>query len=262
LALQTEKLPLAYLPMRVLGLLLPVSLLIVDPAWSQTIDGASQKNALPMFRPALVGTSADSLINQIDRNGLKEKGQGDAAVMFYCVVAKSGKILDSATYRATPDSEPLEQELLARLQKVTFVPAIRDHKPVDAVYYGTATFAIVDGQPRLRIFSNQEYNELDSESDFISPQPYFGSDSKFLGMHYPAKAGSAGVNGMAELDLKVDANGNVKQMALRYEAPPFLGFGDAAIADFKGAKFIPAFRDGHPVESAIILPVYYKAPSK
>jgi TonB family protein len=248
--------------MRALGLVSLISALIVDLVWSQTIDVAPEKNALPMFRPALIGTSADSLINQIDRFGLKEKGQGDAAVMFYCIVTKSGKILESATYRATPDSEPLEHELIARLQKATFIPAIYNHQPVDAVYYGTATFAIVDDQPRLRIFSNQEYDELGNESDFICPQPYFGDDSKFKGMHYPAKAGSAGVNGVAELNLKVDANGNVKQMNLRYETPPFLGFGDAAVADFKGAKFIPAFRNGRPVESAIILPVFYKAPSK
>jgi hypothetical protein len=42
------------------------------------------------------------------------------------------------------------------------------------------------------------------------------------------------------------------------EDPPLLGFGDAALSDFSGAKFIPAFRNGQPVESSVKIPVYYK----
>jgi hypothetical protein len=40
-----------------------------------------------------------------------------------------------------------------------------------------------------------------------------------------------------------------------------LGFGDAAISDFTAAKFIPAFRDGQPVECTVKIPIYYKPSS-
>ncbi len=67
------------------------------------------------------------------------------------------------------------------------------------------------------------------------------------------------VDGSAELELKVDVAGNLQDLKLLSEEPPFLGFGDAAFQDFKKAKFIPAFRNGKPVACDVKLPVYYKA---
>jgi protein TonB len=64
-------------------------------------------------------------------------------------------------------------------------------------------------------------------------------------------------NGIVELALTIDASGNLKQIEVKSEEPPFLGFGDAALDDFRGAKFIPAFRNGQPVESKVTLPVHY-----
>ena len=66
------------------------------------------------------------------------------------------------------------------------------------------------------------------------------------------------LTGVAELALNVDAGGNLKSMQVVSEEPPYLGFGQAAISDFSGAKFIPAFRDGKPVESKVTISVYYK----
>jgi hypothetical protein len=55
--------------------------------------------------------------------------------------------------------------------------------------------------------------------------------------------------------------GNLKSMQVAAEEPPLLGFGDAAISDFSGAKFIPAFRNGQPAESDVKIHVYYKPSS-
>lgn len=66
------------------------------------------------------------------------------------------------------------------------------------------------------------------------------------------------VTGVVELALEVDAAGNLKNIRVVTEAPPYLQFGPAALSDFDGAKFIPAFRGGKPVESKVTLPVYYK----
>lgn len=178
--------------------------------------------------------------------------------MFSCSVKKTGQVVWSGTYRGTADSKLLEAELQKKLADAKFVPAIYNHSPVDAIYYGTVIFAIVDGKPRLRIFSNQETAELEKENDFIGPQPFFGNESGFAGLHYPSKEyAPVQVNGVVELKMKIDAAGNLEKLTVGAEEPPFLGFADAATKDFSKVKFIPAFRDGKPVACEVTLPVYY-----
>src|SRR5436305_12220352 len=231
--------------MRVFGISAVVLLSIVDLGWSQVDVPSSQTAKLPMYRPALLGTGPDSLINRIDTAGLIKQGQKDAAIMFSCSVKKDGSVLSVSTYRATPDSKLLEQEVLKRLSVASnpkFIPAVYNHLPVDAVYYGTVTFMLVDGKPRLRIFSNQEREELAKESDFVGPQPFWGGDSGFTGFHYPSKDDApVQVDGSAELEIKVDATGALQDLKLVSEQPPFLGFGETAFGDFAKARFIPAF---------------------
>ncbi len=248
--------------MRVFGISAVVLLSIVDLGWSQVDVSSSQATNLPMYRPVLLGTGPDALINRIDTAGLIRQGQKDAAIMFSLSVKKTGEVLSVSTYRGTPDSKLLEQEILKKLSAAAnpkVIPAIYNHMPVDAIYYGTVIFAIVNDKPRLRIFSNQERAELAKESDFIGPQPFWGGDSKFNGFHYPSRESApVEVDGSAELELKVDATGSLRDLKVLSEQPPFLGFGDAAFDDLSKAKFIPAFREGKPVASDVKVPVYYK----
>src|SRR5438477_5844745 len=155
----------------IIGLLLTAEL-----ASSQTAKPASPTAtpALPEFRPALLGTGPDSLINRIDTADLIKKGQKDAAVMFSCLVAPTGDIVKSGAYRGTRGSELLEQELLKCLVNAKFIPGIHNHQPVIAIFYGTVTFAVVNGKPRLRIFSYQQLEELKKGSDSIDPHAYAG----------------------------------------------------------------------------------------
>jgi TonB family protein len=249
--------------MRVFGISAFILLSIVDLGWSQVDVPSSQTANLPMFRPILLGTGPDALINRIDTAGLIQQGQKDAAIMFSCLVKKDGSVLLVSTYRGTPDSKLLEQEVLKKLSAAAnpkFIPAVYNHMLVDAIYYGTVTFAIVDSKPRLRIFSNQERDELKKESDFIGPQPFWGGDSKFNGFHYPNREDTpVQVDGSVELELKVDATGALQNLTLLSETPPFLGFGESAFEDMKRARFIPAFRDGKPVACVVKVPVYYKS---
>jgi hypothetical protein len=213
---------------------------------------------LPKYRPALLGLGPNSVINRIDTQALIQKGQKDGSIMFFCSVTKTGEIANAWTYRGTPESTLLEQELLSRLDQALFVPALYKQQPVHVLFYGTVTFSIVNGKPRLRIFANQEAAELKKESDFIGPQPFIGHDSKFEGMHYPDDVLRVPISGLVELALKIDADGNLKEdLRVISEEPPLVGFRRAATEDFRVAKFIPAFRDGKPVECSIILPVYY-----
>jgi TonB family protein len=260
--LQKEPLSLAYFAMR-LGIFCFVGLLLsAGLASGQTPKPGSPsptpKPTLPELRPALIGTAPNSLINTIDTADLIKKGQKEAAVMFSCLVAPTGQIVTSGAYRGTRGSELLEQELLKRLATAKFIPAIHNHQPVIAVFYGTVKFAVVNGNPRLRIFANQQLEEVDKETDFIGPQAYVGQDSQFTGLHYPETGSTVAVTGVVELALNVDAKGNLTNLQVLSEDPPLLGFGDAALSDFSGAKFIPAFRNGQPVESNVKVPLFYK----
>jgi TonB family protein len=211
----------------------------------------------------LIGTAPNSLINTIDTADLIKKGQKEAAVMFSCLVAPTGQIIRSGAYRGTRGSELLERELLKHLATSRFIPAIHNHEPVVAVFYGTVKFAIVNGKPRLRIFANQQVEDVDKETDFIDPQPYIAdpkhpNGSQFTGLHYPETGSTVAVTGVVEVELSVDAKGNLTNMQVLSEEPPLLGFGNAALSDFSGAKFIPAFRNGKPVECNVKIPLFYK----
>src|ERR1051325_6533580 len=264
-ALQRRCISLAYSAMR-LGILCCLGLLLLsaDLGLPQTPKPALRATSpsptpnLPEVRPALIGTAPNSLINTIDTSNLIKRGQKEAAVMFSCLVAPTGQIVRSGAYRGTRGSELLEQELLKRLATARFIPAIHNHQPVIAIFYGTVKFAVVNGKPRLRIFANQQLAEVDKETDFIDPQPYVGQDSKFTGLHYPETGSTVAVTGVVEVALTVDAKGDLTNMQVLSEEPPLLGFGNAALSDFNGAKFIPAFRDGKPVECNVKIPVYYK----
>jgi hypothetical protein len=215
---------------------------------------------VPRYRPALLGTGPNSVINRIDTQDLIAKGQKDGSIMFCCSVGLAGEIFNTWTYRGTPESLLLEQELVRRLDEAVFVPAIYNRLAVHVLFYGTVTFKIVNGKPRLRIFANQEAEELKKESDFVGPQPFVGRGSKFEGLHYPDDVLRVPISGLVELAMKLDADGNLKEdLRVVSEEPPLVGFRRAALEDFRVATFIPAFRDGKPVECSITLPVYYEA---
>lgn len=213
---------------------------------------------LPQYRPALLGTGPNSVINRIDTAALIANGQKDATVSFCCSVDKLGEIANTWTYRGTPGSVALERELVRCLDETVFIPAIYNRQPVYVLFFGTVTFKVVNGKPRLRIFANQEAEELKKESDFIGPQPFAGVGSKFEGLHYPGDTVTSELTGIVELAMKVDANGIMKELRVVSEYPPLVGFGRAAAEDFRVASFIPAFRDGKPVECSVTLPVYYE----
>jgi hypothetical protein len=217
----------------------------------------SRSAELPRFRPALPGSGPEALINQINTQELLKNGQKEGGVMFCCYIAKSGDVMLSETYRPMPNSDLLKAEVERCLAKVKFFPAIYEHQPVDAVFYGTVTFAIVEGKPHLRIFANQEVDEFTNGTDFVGPQPIIGAGSKFTGTHYPEGANVA-IKGLAYLALKIDAAGNLQDLQVANEEPTLSGFGQVAANDFNQAKFIPTFRNGDPVESNILLPVYYQ----
>ena len=89
---------------------------------------------LPRYRPALLGTGPNSLINRIDTQDLINKGQKDGSVMFCCSVKNTGEIVSAWTYRGTPESNLLEEELFRRLGQSVFIPAMYNGEVVYVLF--------------------------------------------------------------------------------------------------------------------------------
>ena len=177
--------------------------------------------------------------------------------MFFAKVEKTGDVTWSASYLGAQDSQLLAQEVNRALAGAKMIPAIRNHQPVAVLFYGTVVFSTVDGKPRLRLFANQDANEIKKESDFIAPQPCLGGDSNIVALRYPQNGSPVPLSAIVNLQIAVDAQGNLQSAKVIDESPPLLGYGDSAVEDFNGAKFIPAFRQGKPVDSETTLSVYY-----
>ena len=168
---------------------------------------SSPSAQLPKYRPAVLTLGPDSVVNRMDTAGLIRDGQKDGSLYFCCAVNTLGEVLDTWTYKQSPESTLLERELVRCLDTAKFIPAVYDHEPVFVLFYGTVTFKVVGGKPRLRLFANQEPKELEKEADFVGPQPFYGRGSKFEGLHYPADAVTSTLSGLVELAVKVDADG-------------------------------------------------------
>src|SRR2546426_6266892 len=94
---------IAYLSMRVFGISAVILLSIVHLGWSQVDVPSSQTAKLPMYRPILLGTGPDALVNGFTTAGLIHQGQKKAPLMFSCLWRKNGPVFSSSTFRATPD---------------------------------------------------------------------------------------------------------------------------------------------------------------
>ena len=124
---------------------------------------------------------------------------------------------------------------------------------------GTVILVVRDGAPHLRIYLNQNHDDVVSGNDFIAPQPVFESaDWTGWGYNLAAyKAAINGKNGWIEAAVHVDRNGNQKDFRVTVEDPPGFGMATVAKQTFAKAKWIPGFRNGHEVDCTSGFPLWY-----
>ncbi len=221
--------------------------------------------AEPEFRPALIGNGPKALVNMIDTQKLMARGQNDALIMFDGLVSRGNPLRYARSakwhvYRGTPGSELLQQELLNKLGAAEFVPAIANHKPVDVVFHGTALFMVKDLKPHLRIYANQNHEDIKEGNDFIAPQLIIETADWQVSAFdlVLEKARAYGQNGAIQLLISVDAAGNQRDLKVMLEDPPGFGFGDAIRKTYAKAKYIPGFRNGRPVDSTFESTEYFR----
>ncbi|MGI8435861.1 MAG: hypothetical protein ACR2NX_03005 [Chthoniobacterales bacterium] len=231
---------------------LPLFLLVL--AWF-FLPGAKASD-LPEFRPALMGPYRNSLINEINTKRLVAKGQKDAVVCFTCAVLSGGAGADLMVYRGTPGSELLQKELLRHGSTSKFTPGVFEHEKVVVNFIATAVFIVRGGQPHLRIYMNQQEDDLNKGADFVAPQIAFPLKSKPVRPLWPAGAPTKS-GAVALLNLDVDSRGKLTGVSVTYEHPEGKGFGAAAVKAFRTYNLIPGFRDGKPVTCRSTFPVLF-----
>lgn len=178
-------------------------------------------------------------------------------VMFTCNVSRLGYAYLPKTYRGTPDTKALSEEVIEKLNRAEFRPAMRDGQPVAVMITGTVMFAIIDGKPRIRVFLNQDEKALLSGADFIAPQLILDYGTKLKRIEWPRQAGSR--NGTASIAYTISATGENKGMRVAYEEPPKNGFASEVLRGTKEAPFIPGFRNGRPVSCTFEMPFFFRA---
>jgi len=236
-------------PMRALPFLVLLLLSIANPA-----------SAGPRVQPALIGNGPNALINRINTKKLVEKGQGDALLFFTCYVSPEGKPENYLIYRETPGAKLLKKEVGNALEGCRFIGAIYNGMHTDVMFSGTVVFRVVDGRPHLRIYCNQNRNDIAKGNDFVAPQIVYNSPDWAALKNDPMleKVKAYLQNGAVEASITVDANGAQKDLKVVLEDPSGFRLGEAFRKIYSTAKWIPGFRNGHPVDCNFDYDFYFK----
>ncbi|MDQ6860064.1 MAG: energy transducer TonB [Verrucomicrobiota bacterium] len=206
---------------------------------------------LPDRRPAMVGSGPGSLTDLIDANGLFQRGQRDAWVMFQCAVTGGGIVFGSDFFTASPGADLLKNEIRRRLRQARFIPAVYNHKEVNAFFAGTVFFVVANGKPHLRIYAHQELDEIKRGADFVAPQyivvPNHGV-SDFP--EFPAGFKHEEVPAMVKLRHSVDANGKTTDVQVISERPAGYHLGEWLKKALPLVDFLPGYRNGRPAATS------------
>ena len=208
---------------------------------------------LPERRPALIGSGPSSLVNSIDAQALFQKGQRDAWVMFECGVAGDGIVFGSDFFTASPDSGLLKDEVRRRLRQTTFIPAVYNHKRTSAWFAGTVVFVVANARPHLRVYANQDFDEIKRGADFVAPQwIYVPNHNVSNWPHFPSVARHDEAAGVVKLRHSVDANGKTTDLQVISE-PPGYQLGDYLKKVLPLLDYSPGYRNGKPIATTYTL---------
>lgn len=208
---------------------------------------------LPQRRPALIGSGPGSLVNLIDTEALFRQGQRDAWVMFECGVAGDGIVFGSDFFTSSPDSRLLKNEVRRRLRQTRFIPAVYNHKRTSAWFAGTVLFVVKDGRPHLRIYANQDLDEIRRGADFVAPQFIYVPNKNVTDFpKFPTAAGRDYAAGVVKLRHSVDANGKTTDVQVISE-PAGYEVGDFLKKALPLVDFSPGYRNGKPTATTYTL---------
>jgi hypothetical protein len=217
--------------------------------------------SLPDMRPALVGNGPKSLVNLINGKHVMERGLQHGALYFMARIDPNGFPSYSRIWGETDKIKPMRDEVRERLAEARFIPAVYHHQHVYAWMHGTVAFTSTDGKPHLRVFANQEFSELEKENDFIAPQAIWLPGKIYDWAKWKDPFASWRGNdkaGLPDISLTVDASGQIKDAHLESLQPGATqAYADAALLIIRQQSYLPAYRNGKPVDSTTHPKIYF-----
>ncbi len=220
----------------------------------------AQLRASGNFRPAMIGNGADSLAARLHYPEKAKRKMTQGAVTFYCEVGTDGKA-EHVEVIGAKNKGALTAAVENALEKGRFRPAMSDGKPVPVMIGGTILFLFHDKQPIIAVsLSTADKEKTAALGNYIQPQ-MIGSNADFrrklIKSQYDIHL-RGGQNPSAEVLVQVDAQGNLTSTKILAQSPPDGGWGPLMVKAMKGAKFIPAMKNGSPVAGEFNLPLIFK----
>lgn len=110
----------------------------------------------------------------------------------------------------------------------------------------------------LLVFSQAPHGAAQQPLPQAYPQIVGGSSALASAIRFPDAARTDGREGVVTLDVFVTTRGEIETVRVRESAGH--DFDAAALAAVRGLRFIPAYADGRPVPSHIVIPVRFSQP--
>jgi protein TonB len=192
--------------------------------------------------------------------------------LFLAVAAIHGIFIAFFAFRIDTALSPVETPAvvmkLVDVREITPVPPVREKPPeviqntVEAV---AETIIETDEIPEDMVIVDSPVVEdtgVSEEIEYlpmhkISKLPSFSEKEIRQALVYPPIALRSGLEGMVYLELFVDSQGEIRQIAVLKEEPAGRGFGEAAVKAFEGVRGSPAQANGKAVAVRYRYPVRF-----
>ena len=125
-----------------------------------------------------------------------------------------------------------------------------NHKRTSAWFAGTVVFVVENGRPHLRMFANQDLDEIKRGADFVAPQMIDVPTNYYLNFpKTPTAAVRDDAAGVVKVRHSVDANGKTTNVEVISE-PAGSQTGEYLKKALPRLDFTPGYRNGRPTATS------------
>jgi hypothetical protein len=217
------------------------------PAFEQATPAAPITGAIT---PAMVNRDTpDSITSYLHFPRDPETAASDAAVQFYCDVTETGTV--EATHALVGKNAAFKAAVQTALDWGRFTPATVNGNPVRVYLGGTVLFLHQNNQPVIVVsLATQDRERVGKLENYIQPQ-LVGGLRNALEKEIRSLTKGILVAGKAEVVVKVDEKGALKETSDISEDPKDSGLGVLLNDAVRKAHFTPAYENGKAAAGAI-----------
>ncbi len=191
------------------------------------------------------------------------KSVGDSSSVEYQLYINERGLIDKIRVIKGLGSK-LDKRLAADMEDWSFEPAVKDGMKVKYQMPWRQVIKITDDGNSVSGYNPYISPGVTDESKFDlmpdkDPQPVGGGKAIAAKIRYPELAKKAGIEGKVSIKTFIDSNGNVVGGIVL--TPLGAGLDESAYRAIKQTKFKPGIKNGKPVNTQIVIPVYFQLDS-